>query len=96
MIAKIIIRDETIYLFIYLCIYLFIHLFIYLFIYLFSDSWITGYVAETEIQGIMTSQFPRQFQVPGCSISWRRWFKLGSNLAETDEILYSSLKTPNK
>ena len=30
-------------------------LFIYLFIYLFSDSWIRGYVPESEIQGIMTS-----------------------------------------
>ena len=47
-------------LFIYLFIYLFTYLFIYLFIYLidlFSDSWITGYVHETEIQGTMKLHF---------------------------------------
>ena len=31
------------------------------FIYLFSDSWLRGYVPETEIQGTMTSQFPSKF-----------------------------------
>ena len=35
---------------------------IYLFIYSFSDSWIRGYVPETEIQGTMTFQFPRKSQ----------------------------------
>ena len=43
-------------LFIYLFIYLLTYLFIYL-IDLFSDSWITGYVHETEIQGTMKLHF---------------------------------------
>ena len=63
-------------------VYLFIYLLIFLFIYLFSDSWIRGYVPETEIQGTMTSQFPRKFQVQTSSILWTRWCKLRQNLAE--------------
>ena len=66
----------------FLFIYLFIYLFMYLFIYSFWDSWIRGYVPETEIHGIMTSEFPRKFQVPISSILCMRWCKLICNLGE--------------
>ena len=69
------------FLFIYLFIYL--YLFIDLFIYLFSDSWIRRYVSETDIQGTMTSQFARNFQVPTSSVLLTRLsYKLSCNLTE--------------